>query len=504
MSGDKTAWPVYLTLGNIDKATRRKPSSHATVLLGYLPSPKLECFSDKRRALEGYRLFHACMHAILAPLIAAGKEGVEMTCADGRVHHIFPILAAYIADHPEQCLVMGCQENYCPKCTVKPYQRGEPVYSCMKDPPTVSVILKQVSAGLKPAEFDELGLHAIEPFWDDLPHCNIFAAITPDILHQLHKGLFKDHLVSWTTKAITPDGPAEIDSRFKSMTRHPGLRHLKNGISKVAQWTGTEYKNMERVFLGTVVGAVPDVSVIKAVRAVLDFIYYTHFETHTDRSLDALHNAWHDYNLHKQVFVDLHIRKDFNVPKGHSIEHYEHSIRATGTADGYSTEHSEQLHIDFAKLAYSASNKQANYLKQMTQWLDRQEAVHRFHSYLNWSLPDRTPAASSLTSGDGEGDTEEEFGQQPDTTGVQTTSDPQDVEEDDTMLSTRGYSVAKMPAYPSLTVAELKHKFGATDFTRCLSEYLHKISRGDPRRLDHAAMLIYNTTCLSAYKQVKV
>ena len=58
----------------------------------------------------------------------------------------------------------------------------------------------------------------------------------------------------------------------------------------MTQWTGAEHKNMEKVFLGVLAGAT-DPAVIWAVWAILDFIYYAHFETHTDKSLHCLDEA---------------------------------------------------------------------------------------------------------------------------------------------------------------------------------------------------------------------
>lgn len=161
----------------------------------------------------------------------------------------------------------------------------------------------------------------------------------PDIFHQLHKGIFKDHLISWVTKAI-PHGKDELDQRFKAMVKHSGLQHFKNRILLVTQWTGKEYKNMEHVFLGAVAGTA-DTRIMHTVQAALDYIHYTHYQTHTDCSLDSLHAAWLSYHKEKAVFIKLGIRKDFNFPKGHSTKHYEPSIQAFSTVDGYSTEHPE-------------------------------------------------------------------------------------------------------------------------------------------------------------------
>ena len=178
-----------------------------------------------------------------------------MTCADGWIHNVYPILTAYIANFPEQCLVACYMESRCPQCLVPHNEHGSLAWSEPRDQKKTIEILRQQAEGLKPKAFISQGLRPVKPFWADLPYTDIFQCFTPDIHHQLHKGLFKDHFISWCMEAVD-GGSDEIDRRFKSMTRHPTLRHFKKGISLVSQWTGNEFKNMEKTFLEVITGAV--------------------------------------------------------------------------------------------------------------------------------------------------------------------------------------------------------------------------------------------------------
>lgn len=46
--------------------------------------------------------------------------------------------------------------------------------------------------------FDNLGFSFFfKPFTNDFPRANIHELLAPDLLHQIIKGSFKDHLVDW-------------------------------------------------------------------------------------------------------------------------------------------------------------------------------------------------------------------------------------------------------------------------------------------------------------------
>ena len=103
------AWLVYLTIGNVSKHIHHQPMCHASILVGYLPVSKLETFENN--SVAGYCLFHYCMRRLVQFLVAAGREGVNMVCADGLVRRVYPMLVAFIGDHPEQYLVVCCAKN---------------------------------------------------------------------------------------------------------------------------------------------------------------------------------------------------------------------------------------------------------------------------------------------------------------------------------------------------------------------------------------------------------
>ena len=135
-----------------------------------------------------------------------------MASGDGVIRRCHPLLAIFVGDYPEQCLVT-CTKH-CPKCPISKDELGEDRALPVRDLWSVLEALSAVDDGpgayLNPCK--EAGIKPVlHPFWENLPYVQIFQSITPDILHQLYQGVVK-HVVSWISETFSS---AEIDARCR-------------------------------------------------------------------------------------------------------------------------------------------------------------------------------------------------------------------------------------------------------------------------------------------------
>jgi len=81
------------------------------------------------------------------------------------------------------------------------------------------------------------------------------------------------------------------------------------------------------ILLGLIVNLpVPDrrdpSRIIKSVHVLLDFVFLARYQTHMMESIKRLQGCLAAFHNHKAVFLDLGVRKNFNLPKLHSLTHY--------------------------------------------------------------------------------------------------------------------------------------------------------------------------------------
>ena len=218
---------------------------------------------------------------------------------------------------------------------------------------------------------------------------------------------------------------------------------------------------MERIFASLLVGAVQS-AVLRSVIAVINFIYYAQLQVHTSKTILALKTALESFHENKDVFIREGIREHFNIIKIHQMMHYVEAIRSHGTADGYNTEASERLHIDYAKEGYHASNKK-DYFKQMTVWLGHQEAVSHFQAYLVYAA--KQANTTSIPSHQVEMESDDE--------GFDYDFNDSTVPVSKSTIAT--HSVAVKPAYPHISISTITSDFKATGFLSALKNYIRRV-----------------------------
>ncbi|KAL4069959.1 hypothetical protein V8B97DRAFT_1918017 [Scleroderma yunnanense] len=182
----------------------------------------------------------------------------------------------------------------------------------------------------------------ILPFTAKFPHADIHELIAPDILHQLIKGTFKDHLVTWI-------------ERIAAVPSFPGLRQFPQGRG-FKQWTGDDCKTLMKVFLPVIKGLVPP-EMVMAMAAFIDFCYLVCCSHIDEANLQALDKALIDFHGHQQIFSDYGVCSEtISLPCQHALKHYHHHIEEFGAPVGLCTPITENKHIKAVKKPYQKSS----------------------------------------------------------------------------------------------------------------------------------------------------
>ncbi|KAH9991215.1 hypothetical protein BJV74DRAFT_795951 [Russula compacta] len=174
-TGHQEYHPVYMSPSNL---TNMAWQAHGNGLLpvAFLPIPKTSKKHQKKAEYQKFchQIYHACLAYIFKPLKAGMTKPEIVKCPDGLVG------------------------RHCARLV-------------SKDPGTL---------------WSDFGICAdIVPFTHGFPQADIHKLLTPDLLHQVIKGTFKDHIVMWVNQyflkvhrdACTNEIIANIDHQYCSL-----------------------------------------------------------------------------------------------------------------------------------------------------------------------------------------------------------------------------------------------------------------------------------------------
>ncbi|KAI5980702.1 hypothetical protein EDD15DRAFT_2205358 [Pisolithus albus] len=255
-----------------------------------------------------------------------------MKCPDNHFHCVICGIGLYIADYPEQVLISGIVQNWCGRCTASPndLDAGRPPHTAE----LMRAVIEELQAS---AAWDEWGIDAnVVPFTEDFPRADICRLLAPDILHQLIKGGFKDHLVEWVGKYLelvygkagAKERLADIDCRIAAAPPFPGLRRFPDGRG-FSQWTGDDSKALMKVYLPAIEGHVPS-DIVHTFRAFLEFCYIVRQNVITEDMLSDLKMALDRFHRYREIF------RDVGVIKAHHQQNRLFRTAATATTVNYS------------------------------------------------------------------------------------------------------------------------------------------------------------------------
>ncbi|KAJ6521383.1 hypothetical protein DFH09DRAFT_1251126 [Mycena vulgaris] len=188
--------------------------------------------------------------------------------------------------------------------------------------------------------------------------------LSSNLLHQIIKGSFKDHLVTWVgeylyiehSKAQADAIMDEIDCQYtrKWIAAVPAFPCL----CRFKQWTEDDSKALTLiVYLPAIKGLVPP-EIVEAISAFLDFCYLVRHADFEESTLDTVDKAVKKCHVLREVFRTLGVCPNgFSLPCQHSMVHYRVNIEDVGAPGEVCSSITESRHITAVKKPWRHSSR---------------------------------------------------------------------------------------------------------------------------------------------------
>ncbi|KAL7278565.1 hypothetical protein ACG7TL_007564 [Trametes sanguinea] len=361
-TGQNEYYPLYCSIGNVHNNVRRA-HRNAVALLAFLAIPKTNRRDADSAQFRKFRrqLFHTSIGRIMRSLRPWMERPEIVRCGDGHYRKVIYGLGPYIADYPEQALLACIVQGWCPICMAEKNRLEGPA-GLGRSRDHTELLVREFELG---ELWDSYGIVGdVVPFTNDFPRADIHELLAPDILHQLIKGTFKDHLVTWVEQYLKREHGdakaleilAEMDRRIATVPPFSKLRHFHEGRG-FKQWTGDDSKALMKVYLPAINGLVPP-EIVRTIRAFLEFCYLVRRDVHTQETLEQLSQALARFRQQREIFRSSGVRAEgFSLPRQHSIEHYLDRIWEFGAPNGLCSSITKSKHIKAVKEPWRRSNR---------------------------------------------------------------------------------------------------------------------------------------------------
>ncbi|KAG1878456.1 hypothetical protein C8R48DRAFT_804965 [Suillus tomentosus] len=359
-TGNNEYYPLYASIGNICNNVRQAHRD-GLAIIGFLAMPKTTKEHADEPTFRNFRrqLFHSSLSKILSSLKPGMTTPEVARFGDGHYRRVVYGLGPYIADYEEQVLLTCIVRGRCPKCMAPRANLDQDSLCRCRD--YVEALIEEGPLGNL---WNEAGIvPELVPFTNDFPRADIYQMISPDILHQLIKGAFKDHLVEWVEKYLRHVHPKrraeqildDIDRRIAAVAPFSGLRQFPQGRG-FKQWTGDDSKALMKVYLPAIEGHVPT-DTVRAFRALLEFCYLVRRNIITEDVLVEIEDALSRFHHYREIFKTSGTIPTFSLPRQHSLKHYIQNIRLFAAPNGLCSSITENKHIKAVKEPWRRSSR---------------------------------------------------------------------------------------------------------------------------------------------------